>query len=379
MSTPGVDIQHVIGSFVAAGAERFVVDLALALRDTGRRVAVTALSAKTDDVGRGMRDALDRAGVIHRAGPTDRVHFQSAFWYARTLNELNPAVVHLHTPNTDLAHYLGRFRWRRPHGLFRTLHNTNIPDSRRYWHAIRKNPIQASIACSSSVRDAMAPRVPGPIEVVLNGIRFDWPVRTAEERAARAAKLGLDDARRHYLSVGRMSGDDPAKAAKAHDVLIKAWRAGDIGAKGGELHLLGKGELMPALKALAGEDESIHFHGVKSGIHDWLIAMDGFLMPSRHEGLPIAGIEALATGLPCVFSKIAPLRELSPERVRWVDMDDVGGLAEQLVASVQAPREYLEEAARKVRHTYGIDQVAERYLAIYRQHGFGQDAREAAQ
>lgn len=369
MSKSRVDLLHVIGSFVAAGAERFVVDMALALNELGYRVGVVALSAKTDDVGRGMRAALEDAGVLHDAGPTRPVRFRSAAWYARTLGRLNPKLVHLHTPNTDLAHYLGRFRWRQSHALFRTLHNTNIPDSRRYWHAIRSNPVSASIACGSAVREAMASRVPGPIEVIPNGIRFDWPVRTEKTRADSAARLGLAPECRHYVCVGRMGGQEASSAAKAHDVLIRAWREADAGARGAHLHLLGDGELRPALETLADGDDSVHFHGVVSGVHDWLVGADGFLMPSRHEGLPIAGIEALATGLPCIFSTIPPLRELAPASVRWVAPNDVSGLSAQLSESIDAPREYLPDAANEVREAYGISAVARRYIDCYTTHG----------
>lgn len=369
MSRRHVDILHVIGSFVAAGAERFVVDLTLALKEAGHDVGVVALSAKTDDVGRGMRAALERAGVLNLAGPTDRVGARSAWWYAQGLFALRPNVVHLHTPNTDLAHYLARVIWRRPHDLFRTLHNTNIPESRRYWHALKRNPVNASIACSAAVRTAMQERIRGPIDVIQNGIAFDWPVRDEATRRERAARLGLTGDRRHFLSVGRMGGRSPESAAKAHDVLLRAWRDGALGAAGGILHVLGDGELRGALERLAEGDDSIVFHGVQSGIDDWLIGCDYFVMPSRHEGLPIAGIEALGTGLPCIFSTIEPLKELGAKAVRWVTVDDAAGLAQQLRAAAAADREYPIEEARRVRDAYSMAGVARRYVACYRAHG----------
>ncbi|MEO1575864.1 MAG: glycosyltransferase, partial [Pseudomonadota bacterium] len=202
-----------------------------------------------------------------------------------------------------------------------------------------------------------------------NGIRFDWPVRTDQTRAESVARLALASEARHYVSVGRMGGEDVGTAAKAHDVMIRAWREAGAGARRAHLHLLGDGELRPALEALAGDDQSIHFHGVVSGVHDWLVGADAFLMPSRHEGLPIAGIEALATGLPCLFSTIPPLRELEPASVRWVAPNDVSGLSAQLLESIDAPREYLPDAAAAVREAYGITAVARRYIDCYTRHG----------
>ena len=44
------------------------------------------------------------------------------------------------------------------------------------------------------------------------------------------------------------------------------------------------------------------FLGVQSDTSVWYQAMDVFVMPSLFEGLPVVGMEAQASGLPCVFS-----------------------------------------------------------------------------
>ena len=48
-----------------------------------------------------------------------------------------------------------------------------------------------------------------------------------------------------------MGGRSLETAAKAHDVLIRAWRDAAVGAAGGTLHVLGEGELRAALEAEA--------------------------------------------------------------------------------------------------------------------------------
>lgn len=46
----------------------------------------------------------------------------------------------------------------------------------------------------------------------------------------------------------------------------------------------------------------VFFLGQRSDIPDLLQAMDVFVLPSLYEGLPVIGIEAQSTGLPCVMS-----------------------------------------------------------------------------
>ena len=58
-------------------------------------------------------------------------------------------------------------------------------------------------------------------------------------------------------------------------------------------------------------------------------------MPSRFEGLPIAAIEAVGSGLPCIFTEIPSLRELAPPVALWCKVNDVESLAAQLTTMVR--------------------------------------------
>ena len=71
------------------------------------------------------------------------------------------------------------------------------------------------------------------------------------------------------------------------------------------LVIFGVGELLDKMKDkanLLGISERVIFYGASNEMNKMWQAMDVFLMPSLHEGLPVTGIEAQASGLPCVFS-----------------------------------------------------------------------------
>lgn len=71
------------------------------------------------------------------------------------------------------------------------------------------------------------------------------------------------------------------------------------------LILIGIGELEEEMKQKAKAlkiADRVRFLGLRSDVYDWYQVMDAFLMPSLFEGLPVTGIEAQTSGLPCYFS-----------------------------------------------------------------------------
>ena len=48
--------------------------------------------------------------------------------------------------------------------------------------------------------------------------------------------------------------------------------------------------------------DNILFLGNRDDVYRLYQAMDVFVLPSKYEGLPVVGVEAQATGLPCVLS-----------------------------------------------------------------------------
>lgn len=357
-----IDVVHVIGGLIAGGAESFVVNLAIAL--SGKcNVTILALSNRTDNVSEDRLNQLVDNGVKVEIGPTLRVGLKTIVWYGEIINKLNPHCIHLHTPNTELVHYLSFQKY----PVFRTIHSTNLVTSWIFSHAIKRNKAIYSIACGEAVLEKMNQYGLFDNNVLIsNGVDFSWPVSSRGLKMAARQNLAITADGFHYVSVGRMSAKRLNELPKAQDVLILAWSKFSKNKKNVYLHLIGDGNLSPELKEQAKHDSSIIFHGVQSNISEWLIAADFFVMPSRFEGLPIAGIEAVGTGLGCIFSDIEPLRQLNPPVVHWVEVDDSVSLTQAFESSSNTQQKSIDEHdVMSFRHEYSISSSAEKYYQLY--------------
>lgn len=71
------------------------------------------------------------------------------------------------------------------------------------------------------------------------------------------------------------------------------------------LLLIGDGPLEASIKKKVYDmhlDKAVRFLGVRHDVERFYNAFDLFLLPSHYEGLPVVGVEAQTSGLPCIFS-----------------------------------------------------------------------------
>ncbi|MDR3570878.1 MAG: glycosyltransferase [Candidatus Pacebacteria bacterium] len=106
-----------------------------------------------------------------------------------------------------------------------------------------------------------------------------------------------------YLFVGRLL------VQKGVDVLLNALAH----TTDGQLWVVGSGVERTALEEQArslGIVSRVKFLGIRKDVASLLKSADCFVLPSRHEGLPMVLIEAMASGCPCVVSDFASAREV---------------------------------------------------------------------
>lgn len=92
---------------------------------------------------------------------------------------------------------------------------------------------------------------------------------------------------------------------KNHDFLIDIFNEYHKINRNSALLLIGDGELKTQIESKVEElnlKDSVVFTGVRSDIPALLNAIDVFVMPSFHEGLPVSIVEAQASGMRCLLS-----------------------------------------------------------------------------
>ena len=112
--------------------------------------------------------------------------------------------------------------------------------------------------------------------------------------------------------------------AKNHEFLLKIFQAVLRSQPDAVLLLAGTGETEAAIRSLAeslGISGSVRFLGSRSDVSELYQAMDVFVMPSRFEGVPVVGIEAQFSGLPCIFSTDVPPEVMFTDRCHVLALD----------------------------------------------------------
>lgn len=127
-------------------------------------------------------------------------------------------------------------------------------------------------------------------------------------RASKRMELGIPEEARMMLSVGELNKN------KNHEVVIRAMAA--MCDKGVHYIIAGRGVLKDYLEGVAkelGVQDQLHLLGFRSDVRELYQASDIFVHPSFREGLSVAVMEAMASSLPVICSRIRGNTDLIDE------------------------------------------------------------------
>lgn len=215
-------------------------------------------------------------------------HYEAVHSHYRFLNGIALALAFVCGVKKRFAH---------SHGEDRPCRNIFIIAFRRLMRLVTKIFATKLLACS---RDAGVSLFASGFEVINNGISTEKFAFNPAVRQAKREEMGLSD-KFVLMHTGRFVTE------KNHKFLLEVFAEVIKIKPNAVLLLAGGGPLEADIKTKIAElrlEDRVRFLGFSRDVPDILKAADAFVFPSVREGLPVAGVEAQAAGLPCFFSDI---------------------------------------------------------------------------
>lgn len=220
----------------------------------------------------------------------------------------------------------------------------------------------ATIAVSDIVKDRLVKWGvrPGKITVVPNGVDTDGLGFDAAARDRVREQFGISPDTYVIGALGRL---DPNKRV---DLIMEA--AAPMLGERCKILVIGRGEDQARLEAAAeriGVTEHVIFGGYQQDTTAMFAAFDLYVAASLQETFGLSVLEALASGLPVLYTTCPALDGIQTERARLV-AGTVDALRDEIRKEVEAgPRP--READSKVFDRYGIESVVHRIDDLYEQ------------
>jgi glycosyltransferase involved in cell wall biosynthesis len=202
------------------------------------------------------------------------------------------------------------------------------------------------------------------IVTILNGIR-PLPIENRNRLNVRK-EAGMDVDAPVLITVGRLV------YAKAHEIIIASMPAVLKEFPNAKLDIYGDGVLRGDLQTQINRLDlsgSVELQGQTDDVARHLAAADVFILSSRSEGLPIALLEAMSAGLPCIATQVEGVDEVLTEGEHGltVPVENPEALARAILQLLRDPeaRKRMGTAARMhVSEHYTVDRMCGQYLEL---------------
>jgi glycosyltransferase involved in cell wall biosynthesis len=270
------------------------------------------------------------------------------------------ALVHAHSPR---ALAFARFaRFRAPHPLVFTVHvpagAEPGPSSRLYARAesLLARGAERIIFVSSRALEAAPPSVASRAVFIPNGLTLKAAAGRDETRRA----LNVPEGELVGITVARL---EPRKGIST---LLEALPL----VPGISFWIVGDGPERPGLEIRSRElglEGRVRFLGARADVPALLGAADLFVLPSLYEGMPMALLEALASGIPSVATDVGDNAVLLAGAGLIVPPGEPAALARVVQKLVGSPeeRERLARGAREAAPRWGESAMVEQTTAVY--------------
>jgi len=278
---------------------------------------------------------------------------------------LRPDILHIHAVGPAIVTPLARLL-----GLTVVVTNHGPDYDRDKWGPFARTILRTGerlgmrysnsrIAISQVIADLVRTRYGRDSAVIPNGVLVQEP-RTDADRIER---LGLRSGE-YFLHVGRMVPE------KRQLDLIEAFRS--ICPNGWKLAIVGRmsdDAYCRSVRAAANTSAGVVLAGFQKGaaLEQLYSHAGAFVLPSSHEGLPIAMLEALSFGVPVIASDIPANLAIGLSSEHYVPLGDVAALGRAMARASERPPNASERLDRRrwVQARYDWDLIAAETMKLY--------------
>ncbi len=367
-------ITFVITGLGMGGAEVQVCTLAAGLLRRGAALQIVAMLPDRAEHPQlsGGAITVDTLGMTRGRWQTSDL-----FRYAKTVRAFRPDIVHSHMVHANLLARLGRPLVRTP--LVCTAQNIVEGPEHAKTAPLRTRlreiayrlsdplcELTTQVSAEGAKRYVAIGATPASkMKFVPNAIDCERFRPEPELRRRVREELGLRDVFA-WMWIGRM------EQQKDPFTLLKAFRIAAATAIPSVLVVVGSGSLEKEVREGArtlGIASKVHFLGLRRDVPALLNGADGYVLSSKHEGLPLVLLEAAASGLPLVVTS-AGAEAVVADRSGWVvPIRDPEALAERMAAlmalSPERRRTMGEEGRTFVSLSFGLEAVLDTWEGIY--------------
>jgi sugar transferase (PEP-CTERM/EpsH1 system associated) len=362
----------VVHQLAVGGLENGLVNVINRLERGLYRHAVICMTNYTDFSDRIERGDVEMVALHKQSGKDPAAYYR----LLETLRRMKPSIVHTRNLPTLEAQAVAAVAGvkARIHGE----HGRDVFDldgtSRKY-NLLRKaiRPLVTHyVAVSADLRDWLTRVVgvhPSRVTRICNGVDTE----KFHPRAGRriAGPEGFADPDSFVVgTVGRMA------AVKDQTTLVRAFVAcvsrSPVAARRMRLVLVGDGPLRAEcaeLVSAAGLTDRVWMPGERDDVADVLHMLDLFVLPSIAEGISNTILEAMATGLPVVATRVGGTPELVDQQTGvLVPRSDPEAMAQALASYCDDPRKtacHGRAARRRVEDEFSLTRMVSAYARVY--------------
>ncbi|WP_208560219.1 glycosyltransferase [Marinilactibacillus kalidii] len=351
-------VIQIIPNFGLAGAEIMVENLSYELKDLGLDVVIISLynynSVITDRL-------LSKGFKIYFLNKKRGIDINLIKRLVNILKHEKPDVIHTHLYSMKYAipaAILAKIK-NRIHTVHNVAEKENSFLNRKINSIFFRFFNVIPVALSPMIQDTIVKEYKlkkKNIPVILNGINL---------RLYKKKEIGINLEEFKFIHIGRF------EESKNHNLLINSLKKTCELYPNTKLSLIGEGSLELEIKQQVidlGLENNVLFLGIKSSVSKYLYNADTFILPSQYEGIPLTLLEAMATGLPIIATRVGGIPDLiKNEKNGLLVKDDSEDISKAMVKFIEREnfRKLLGEEAFNDSKKYSSSIMAEKYKSIY--------------